>query len=105
MKISSLENSSVQTASVQLARLSRPHGYRFDGDTVHLNAMFALLNPGAHECSWSLQLWACPSAPASAKELAGHLVAEVALPPMGELADESEHFEVGALAYPPAGGG
>jgi hypothetical protein len=105
MNISSLETGSIQTASVQLARLSRPHGYRFDGDTVHLNAMFALLNPAAHECSWALQLWACPSAPASAQELAGHLVAEVALPPMGELADESEHFEVSALAWPPAGAG
>jgi competence ComEA-like helix-hairpin-helix protein len=105
MKLLSLDNNLVKTAVVQLARLSGRHGYRLDGDTVHLNAMFELLNPAAHECSWSLQLWACPSAPASAKDLAGHLVAEVALPPMGELADESEHFEVSALAYPPAGSG
>src|SRR5271168_2028303 len=105
MKISSLENSSVQTASVQLARLSRPHGYRFDGDKVHLNAMFALLHPAAHERSWALQLWACPSAPVSAQDLAGHIVAEVALPPMVELADEIEHFAVSAFAHAPAGGG
>jgi hypothetical protein len=87
-----------------LARLSGPHGYQFDGDTVHLNAMFALLDPVAHERSWALQLWACATAPASAKDLAGHIVAEVPLPPMGELADETEHFEVSAFALPPVSG-
>src|SRR5580693_2000341 len=105
MKSSFLENMSVQTPSVRLARLPGPHGYRFDGDTVHLNAMFALLDPAAHERSWALQLWACPCAPVSAQDLAGHIVAEVALPPIGELADEIEHFEVSAFARPPAGGG
>jgi competence ComEA-like helix-hairpin-helix protein len=103
MKLSSFENNLIQAPSLQWARLSGSHGYRFDGDTVHLNAMFALLNPAAHDCSWSLQLWACTSEPASGKDLVGHIVAEVALPPMGELADESEHFEVSALAWPPAG--
>jgi hypothetical protein len=105
MKTSSLQNSPIQTPAVQLARLSGSHGYRFEGDTVHLNAMFALLDPAAHELSWALQLWACPAAPASAGDLAGHIVAEVALPPMAELADEIEHFEVSALAWPPAGAG
>src|SRR5271155_3269934 len=105
MKISSHDTTAFQTAGIQLARLSGPHGYRFDGDTVHLHAMFALLDPAAHERSWALQLWACPSAPFSASDLAGHVVAEVALPPMGELADESEHFEVRAFAWPPAGAG
>ena len=103
MKASSLEKTAVQTPPVQLARLSAPHGYRFDGDTVHLNAMFALLNPAAHDRSWALQLWACPSAPAASADLDGHLVAEVVLPPMGELADETEHFEISALAWPAAG--
>src|SRR5271154_1812435 len=102
MKISSLDNATVQTPAVQLARLSGPHGYRFDGDTVRLNAMFALLDPAAHERSWALQLWACPDAPVSPRDLAGHVVAEVALPPMGELADETEYFEVSAFALPPA---
>jgi hypothetical protein len=105
MKTLSLENTSVQTPAAQLARLSGPHGYRFDGDTVHLNAMFALLDPAAHDRSWVLQLWACASVPACAQDLAGHIVAEVALPPMGELADEVEHFDVSALAWPPAGAG
>ena len=103
MKISTIDNATVQTPAVQLARLSRPHGYRLDGDTVHLNAMFALLDPAAHERSWALQLWACPDAPSSAQDLAGHIVAEVPLPPMGELADETEHFEVNAFALPPIG--
>src|SRR5271156_6186858 len=98
MKVSSLENTLIQTPAIQLARLSGPHGYRFDDDTVHLNAMFALLDSAAHECSWALQLWACPSAPASAAGLAGHIIAEVSLPPMAELADEVEHFMVLVLA-------
>ncbi len=103
MKTSFLENNSVQTPAVQLARFHGPHGYRLDGDTIHLNAMFALLHPAAHQRSWALQLWACPSAPSSAQDLAGHIVAEVALPPMAELADEIEHFDVSAFARPPAG--
>jgi DNA uptake protein ComE-like DNA-binding protein len=65
--------------------------------------MFALLNPAAHERAWALQLWACPAAPASARDLAGHIVAEAPLPPMGEIADEIEHFDVSANAWPPAG--
>ena len=105
MKVSSLQETPIETPAIQLARLSGSHGYRFEADTVHLNAMFALRDAAAHELSWALQLWACPSAPASARELAGHIVAEVALPPMAELADETEHFEVSALARPPAGGG
>src|SRR5580658_4239407 len=100
MKVSSLENNAVQTPSAQLARLSGPHGYRLDGDAVQINAMFALLDAAAHDRSWALQLWACPSAPASTSDLAGHVVAEVPLPPMGELADEIEHFEVTAFALP-----
>jgi hypothetical protein len=105
MKLCSLDNGAVQSPAVQLARLSGPHGYRFDGDTVHLNAMFALLDHAAHQRSWALQLWACPSAPASASDLAGHMVSEVSLPPMAELADEDEHFDVSAIAWLPAGTG
>ncbi len=105
MKTSSLEDAPVQTPAVQLARLSGPNGYRFDGDTVHLNAMFALLDPAAHQRAWALQLWACPAAPACARDFAGHIVAEAPLPPMGEIADEIEHFDVSAIAWPPAGAG
>jgi DNA uptake protein ComE-like DNA-binding protein len=105
MNTPTLEDTSVQTSTVQLARLSGPHGYRLDGDTVHLNAMFALLDAAAHQRSWALQLWACPAAPASALDLAGHIVAEAPLPPMGEIADEIEHLEVSAAAWPPAGAG
>jgi DNA uptake protein ComE-like DNA-binding protein len=105
MKLLAFENTSVQIPAVQLARLSGPHGYRLDGDAVHLKARFTLLDPAAHERSWALQLWACPSAPASVADLAGHIVAEVLLPPIGEIADEIEHFEVSAIARPPAGPG
>jgi DNA uptake protein ComE-like DNA-binding protein len=105
MKTPSLQDTPIQAPAVQLARLSGSHGYRFEGDIVHLNAMFALMDPAAHGLSWALQLWACPCAPASALDLAGHVVAEVPLPPMAELADEIEHFDVSAAAWPPAGGG
>jgi competence ComEA-like helix-hairpin-helix protein len=33
------------------------------------------------------------------------MIAEVSLPPMAELADEIEHFDVSATAWPPAGAG
>jgi len=87
-----------------MARLSEPHGYRFDGDRVHLRARFTVLDPAANQRAWALQLWACPSAPASASDLAGQMLAEVALPPMSEVADETEHLDVSAFACPPAGG-
>ena len=68
MKISSFENMTVVAPAVQWARLSGAHGYRIDGDTAHLNAMFALVDPAAHEHSWALQLWACPIAPTTAAQ-------------------------------------
>ena len=40
MKLLSIGNTSMQRPSAQLARLSGPHGYRLDGDTVQLNARF-----------------------------------------------------------------
>lgn len=87
-----------------MARLGASHGYRFEGDVVHLNAMFSVVQPVAHDHSWALQLWACPSKPETDSELkSAHLVAEAPLPPIGEIADDAEHFEVCAPAFPPAG--
>jgi DNA uptake protein ComE-like DNA-binding protein len=86
-----------------LARLSGPHGYRFDGDRVHLHTRFDVLQNAAHQRSWALQLWACSSAPTSTRDLSGQIVAEVALPPMSEVADETEQVDMDALASPPAG--
>jgi hypothetical protein len=63
-----------------------------------------VLDHAADQRSWALQLWACPAAPASAGDLAGQIVAEVALPPMSEIADEIEHLDMSAFAAPPAGG-
>ncbi|HSI13846.1 MAG TPA: helix-hairpin-helix domain-containing protein [Chthoniobacter sp.] len=83
--------------------LGERHGYRFDGDTVHLHAMFAVHTPDAHSLSWALQLWACPAAPLPGSELVGHLVAEVTLPPIGEVADDTLAFEVATHAQTPAG--
>ncbi len=86
-----------------LARLGAGHGYRFDGDTVLVNAMFRVMEPAAHDRAWALQLWACPAVPKSAGEIRGHLVAQAPLPPIGEIADETDGFEVAAFAAPPAG--
>lgn len=90
-------------ADLPLARLGPTHGYRFDGDSVHLRATFEHVLPAAHELSWSLQLWACPEVPVSAVRLDGHLVAEAWLPPLAEVDDTTMDFDVLAAATPPAG--
>ncbi|HEY5894210.1 MAG TPA: helix-hairpin-helix domain-containing protein [Chthoniobacterales bacterium] len=94
-----------RAADASVALLGAGHGYRLEGDTVHLHAMFTVITSAAHERSWALQLWACPSAPANRAELSGHIVAHAALPPIGELADEVHSFEVSTRAFPPAGNG
>jgi competence ComEA-like helix-hairpin-helix protein len=104
MKQSLLEQTTLRNSTSAEVRLSQPLGYRFSGDTVHLKARFTVVDPAAHQRSWALQLWACPTAPTSASDLAGTMVAEVSLPPMREVADEIEHLEMSALATPPAGG-
>lgn len=79
-------------------RLGANHGYRFDGDFVHLNAEvdFSACDPGA-EHSWALQLWASDSGFA-AGQLSGVKVAELAIEPQaGLLATACCH------AMPPAG--
>ena len=88
-----------------LVRISEPHGYRFDGDTVHLQARFTVLDPAAYQRKWALQLWACPRPLAAVADLSGQIVAEVALPPMREIADDAEAVVMNAFARPPAGGG
>jgi hypothetical protein len=98
-----LNQTPTSVAASPLARLTEPHGYRFSGDTAHLLAGFVVLDPAAHQRAWALQLWACPVAPTSGRDLAGHIVAEVALPPMSEIADDTEQVEVGGFACPPAG--
>jgi len=85
------------------ARLSPPHGYRFEGDTVHLHTKFTVLDEAAYRRQWLLQLWASPVWPNSLQDLAGEIVAEVALPSMHEIADETEHLEISAFSRPPAG--
>jgi len=103
MKNSVQNTKNSQLNAPRLASLGANHGYHFDGDLVHLNAMFQVHDAAAHQRAWALQLWACPAAPRSVADLTGQLVAEVALPPIGEIADESEGFEVAGLALPPVG--
>ena len=98
------QQTSVQRPAVCLARISKPHGYRLEGDQVYLQAKFGILNQAANEHQWALQLWACPAPPTSAQDLAGQIVAEVALPPMSEAADETEHMDMSSFANTPAGG-
>jgi DNA uptake protein ComE-like DNA-binding protein len=98
-----LKQPSTSHVAVPLARLSGPHGYRFDGDRAHLHTRFVVLDDAAHQQDWALQLWACASAPTSSKTLSGHVVAEVALPPMSEVADETEQVDMDGFAHPPAG--
>jgi competence ComEA-like helix-hairpin-helix protein len=105
MKTLLQDKSSTNVVCQSLARLGAAHGYRFAADTVHLNAMFTVLDPAAHQRAWALQLWACPAVPATAAELAGQLVAEIPLPPIGELADDTHGFEVSTNALVPAGFG
>jgi DNA uptake protein ComE-like DNA-binding protein len=98
MKQELFEKISARSTGYSLALLGANHGYRFDGDTVALHAMFAVLDQAAHSRSWALQLWACPQAPSSAADLTGHLVAQAALPPIGEIADDMLNFEVRTAA-------
>lgn len=94
-----------RVAGSSLARIGASHGYRFEADTVHLNAMFTVVTPAAHDRAWALQLWACPTAPTAGTEIAGQLVAQAALPPIGEIADEVHSFETSTEAFAPAGDG
>ncbi len=86
-----------------LARLSAPHGYRFDGDRVYLHSRFTVLADAAHQRNWALQLWACNSTPSLNQAISGHVVAEVALPPISEVADDSEQVDMDAFANLPLG--
>jgi competence ComEA-like helix-hairpin-helix protein len=103
MKNSVQNKTSNHLGRAQLASLGARHGYRFEGDVVCLNAMFLVHDAAAHQHGWALQLWACPAGPRNAAEVAGHLVAEIPLPPIGEIADENEGFEVSGIACPPVG--
>lgn len=82
-------------------RLGENHGYRFEGDFVHLNAEVNLsaadLSDGQ---SWALQLWASDSGFAD-RGLAGVKVAEMPLQPMA-----GSFVASGCCtAMPPAGAG
>lgn len=81
-----------------LARLGDSHGYRFDGDTVFLNASFHASASADAGRSWHLRLIAGEAA-------TGHVIAEAALPPLAELTGAVENFEIAAPATPPAARG
>ncbi len=97
------EQTATHGPEVCLARLSEPYGYRFVGGKVHLQARFMVLDHAARQRRWALQLWACPSAPTSASDLAGQMVAEMALPPIKEPAGVNQPLDMSGSAVPPAG--
>lgn len=87
--------SSANSATV----LGQNHGYRFDGDFVHLNADVNFSDDDLNaDAVWSLQLWASDNG-FSGTELTGVKVAELAIEPMagGIIASACCH------AIPPAG--
>ncbi len=98
MKQEIFEKIYARMTGYSLATFGASHGYRLEGDTVALHAMFTVWDAAAHNRNWALQLWACPQAPFNAADITGHLVAQVGLPPIGEIADDIEHFEVRADA-------
>lgn len=98
-----MHTTTITTTPVPAVRFGETHGYRFVGDAVELNATFTITHRSAHDRTWALQLWACPSVPARSDDLVGHLVAEAPLPPITEIAGEAEAFAVTAPAQPPAG--
>jgi hypothetical protein len=89
--------------STALASFGASHGYRFDADTVALTASFHLHVPAAHQCAWTLQLWACANEPGTREELQGQLIANASLPPIGEVADPVDTFTVNTQALLPIG--
>jgi hypothetical protein len=89
------------SAPARLARLGGNHGYRFEGDAVHLQVLLNDVTRGAHASSWSLQLWACPAGATTPVVPGAHRVAEAWLPPLSEVAEGE--LEVVAAATPPAG--
>lgn len=99
---STLKTGPMMTAELSgnaLARIGETHGYRFDGDSVQINAELnfsdAALGAATH---WALQLWSSAEA-FPGKQLAGVKVAEVAVyPAAGE-----QHIVATVAAMPPAG--
>ena len=90
-----------QSVTQTLARLGASHGYRFDGDVVFLTASF-IASPSADAGrSWRLRLVAGDVA----SDSSAHVIAEAVLPPLSELTDAAENFEVCAPATPPSARG
>lgn len=93
-------------AATPAARFGASHGYRFDGDSVFLNASFQAETDADAGRAWSLRLVATPAAPAdSAAVLAAQIVTEVALPPLAELTGAVDDFETVAGVLAPSSRG
>ncbi len=106
MKTQTTHETPAAVAATPLARLGASHGYRLDGDTVHLNASFVSADAARADAgrAWSLRLVAAAEAPASAETiLAAHVVTETPLPPLSELTGAVENYEVAAGALAPSG--
>lgn len=91
----------LRPAAVVAARFGQDYGYRFDGDSVTLHASIQLVHYLAHEVRWFLQLQAIPDNAAAGTSVP-HVVAEVNLPPLAELAGSADSFSLTAPSQPPA---
>lgn len=82
-----------------LARIGEPHGYRFDGDSVQINAELNFSDAALSAASqWALQLWSSSTA-FQGSLAAGVKVAEVAVYP----AAGTQNVVATVAAMPPAG--
>lgn len=98
-------NASFRKAPLVAARFGSTYGYRFEGDTVTLQASVQILHEVAHEVQWRLQLQASPINDSSSQAPLAHTIAGIALPPLAELTGAGDHCSLAALATPPAGQG
>ncbi|MEI6714241.1 MAG: helix-hairpin-helix domain-containing protein [Verrucomicrobiota bacterium] len=101
-----MKSTLTSTPNTKIASLGHSHGYRFESDSVTLNASFDALPSADSGRTWSLRLLATPGIPTNAEDLQNaHLITEVPLPPMSELTGAVDNFESVSGALTPAGRG
>jgi DNA uptake protein ComE-like DNA-binding protein len=82
-----------------LASIGATHGYRFDGDSVQINAEMIFADAALSAASrWALQLWS-GAAPFATSQMAGVKVAELSVYPVAGY----QNIAATVAAMPPAG--
>jgi len=90
---------SAASTAVGAATLGENFGYRFDGDSVTLNADIESCNHDALDRDWRLQLWACPQ-PYEGGHMQGFKVADFRI---ADIAQGPVHVELSGFANIPTG--